>query len=197
MLDLKMVKVNEIIPYEKNAKKHPDEQVEWIANSIKEFGWQQPLVLDKDNVVVIGHGRLLAAKKLGFNEVPCVRADDLSDEQIKALRLADNKTNESGWDLDLLDIELDDIFNIDMSEFGFALEKDENHGTDFSLPEGDKSPVQNMTFTFSDDEAEVVKNAIAEMKKSKLFEQYDNPFNENGNGKALYLVVSEWQAQKT
>ena len=197
MLDVKMVKVNDVIPYEKNAKKHPDEQVEWIANSIKEFGWQQPLVLDKDNVVVIGHGRLLAAKKLGIDEVPCVYADDLSDEQIRALRLADNKTNESDWDLDLLDIELDDIFNIDMSEFGFVLEKDENYGTDFSLPEGDKSPVQNMTFTFSDDEAEAVKNAIAEMKKSKLFEQYDNPLNENGNGKALYLVVSEWQAQKT
>lgn len=112
------VKISEIKPYEKNAKKHPPEQVEHIANSIREFGFQQPLVIDKNNVVVIGHGRLLAAKKLGLDAVPCVRADDLTDEQIKALRLADNKTNESGWDFGLLELELDDI-DIDMEMFGF------------------------------------------------------------------------------
>lgn len=117
--------INQIVPYERNAKKHPDEQVEHIANSIKEFGWQQPLVVDKDGVLIIGHGRLLAAKKLGLDAVPCVRADDLTDEQIKALRLADNKTNESEWDFDLLGGELDDIFDIDMSEFGFNLKEDD------------------------------------------------------------------------
>jgi hypothetical protein len=113
-------------PYEKNAKKHPAEQVEHIANSIREFGFRQPLVIDKDNVLVIGHGRLLAAKKLGLDTVPCVRADDLTDEQIKALRLADNKTNESEWDFDLLGDELDDILKIDMSMFGFDAETEDN-----------------------------------------------------------------------
>lgn len=120
-MKIEMVAVEDITPYKKNAKKHPDEQVEHIANSIKEFGFRQPLVVDKDNVLVIGHGRLLAAKKLGLDQVPCVRADDLTDEQIKALRLADNKTNESEWDFDLLDGELDDIFDIDMDQFGFDL----------------------------------------------------------------------------
>ena len=118
-MEIKQVPITKIIPYEKNAKLHPPEQVEWIANSIREFGFKQPLVLDKDNVIVIGHGRLLAAKKLGMKTVPCVYADDLNEEQIKALRLADNKTNESLWDFDLLTSELDEIALIDMSDFGF------------------------------------------------------------------------------
>ena len=123
-MQIEYVSVGSIKPYERNAKKHPDEQVEHIANSIREFGWQQPIVVDKDNVVVIGHGRLLAAKKLNMDSVPCVRADDLTDEQIKALRLADNKTNESEWDFDLLDMELSDI-EIDMEQFGFEKEEKE------------------------------------------------------------------------
>ena len=132
--------VNEIKPYEKNAKKHPVEQVELIANSLREFGWRQPLVVDADNVLVIGHGRLLAAKMLGMKTVPAVRADDLTDEQIKALRLADNKTNESEWDFDLLGGELDDIFDIDMEQFGFdSQDKDEVIEDDFD-PEPPEEP---------------------------------------------------------
>lgn len=125
-LKIEYLPVSVLKPYEKNAKKHPDDQVEHIANSIREFGFRQPLVIDKENVLVIGHGRLLAAKKLGLDSVPCVCADDLTDEQIKALRLADNKTNESEWDFDLLGGELDDIFDIDMEQFGFELEDDED-----------------------------------------------------------------------
>ena len=125
-LKIEYLPVGSLKPYEKNAKKHPSEQIEHIANSIMEFGFRQPLVIDKDNVLVIGHGRLLAAKKLGLDTVPCVRADDLTDEQIKALRLADNKTNESEWDFDLLGDELDDILKIDMSMFGFDAETEDN-----------------------------------------------------------------------
>ncbi len=116
------VSVDAIKMYERNAKLHPTKQVDAIAHSIKEFGFKQPLVIDAENVVVIGHGRLMAAKKLGLKEVPCVRADDLSPEQIKALRLADNKTNESEWDFDLLGDELGDICDIDMTRFGFEIE---------------------------------------------------------------------------
>ena len=123
-LKIEYIPVDELKPYEKNAKKHPAEQIDYIANSIREFGFRQPLVIDKDNVLVIGHGRLLAAKKLGLDSVPCVRADDLTDEQIKALRLADNKTNESDWDFEYLDVELDNITDIDMSDFGFLSSTD-------------------------------------------------------------------------
>ena len=94
-MNIKDISLKKIKPYKKNAKLHPDEQVQFIANSIKEFGWKQPIVLDNDNVIVIGHGRFLAAKKLGLDSAPCIYADDLSKDQIKALRLADNKTNES------------------------------------------------------------------------------------------------------
>lgn len=123
MEELKIVYLSPdaLTPYEKNAKKHPEEQVEHIANSIREFGFRQPVVVDKNNVVVIGHGRLLAAKRLGLESVPCIYADDLTDEQIKALRLADNKTNESGWDFAALEEELAELDGMfEMADFGFT-----------------------------------------------------------------------------
>ena len=94
-----------------------------IANSIKRFGFQQPIVIDKNKVVIIGHGRLMAAKQLKLEKVPVVLAEDLSEEDVKALRLADNKTNESDWLSDLLDEELAElaIDGIDMTQFGFDL----------------------------------------------------------------------------
>jgi hypothetical protein len=121
-----MMRTSMLRPYEKNAKTHPAEQVSRIARSIEEFGWQQPLVVDKDNVVVIGHGRLMAAKKLGLEKVPVVKADNLTDEQIRALRLADNKTAESSWDDGLLRLSLDEITDIDMTDFGFNLDFDDD-----------------------------------------------------------------------
>lgn len=135
-LTVEYMPLSDIKPYKKNAKKHPTEQVEHIANSIREFGFRQPLVVDKDNVLVIGHGRLLAAKRLGMSEVPVVKADDLTDEQIKALRLADNKTNESEWDFSLLSAEIEDILDIDMTKFGFELsEEEEPEIVEDELPE--------------------------------------------------------------
>ena len=119
-MNIEYISPGDLTPYAKNAKRHPDDQVTHIANSIREFGFRQPIVVDADNVVVIGHGRLLAAKQLGLEQVPVVRADDLTDEQIKALRLADNKTNESEWDIELLDAELVDLsLDLDMADFGF------------------------------------------------------------------------------
>ena len=118
-MDVKQVKTSEIKTYVKNAKKHPEEQVKAIANSIKEFGFRQPLVLDKNMEIIVGHGRLAAAKLLGMTAVPVVMADDLTEEQVKAFRLADNKTNESDWDLDLLAEEIGDLPSLDMTDFGF------------------------------------------------------------------------------
>lgn len=126
-LRIEYIDPDKLTPYENNAKQHPDEQVEHIANSIREFGFRQPIVVDADNVVVIGHGRLLAAKKLGLETVPVVRADDLTEAQVKALRLADNKTNESGWDFTALEADLDELADeFDMSDFGF----DADHETE-------------------------------------------------------------------
>ena len=112
----------ELYPYPANAKIHSPEQVKRIANSIKAFGWQQPIVIDKDNVVIIGHGRLFAAQELRLDSVPVVRADDLTEDQVKALRLADNKLNESPYDFSKLEEELAalDIAGFDMEQFGFS-----------------------------------------------------------------------------
>ena len=112
-------KVGDLIPYEKNPRNNT-KAVKYVAKSIEEFGFKQPIIIDRDNVVVCGHTRLMATKQLGIEEVPCIVADDLTDEQIKAFRLADNKVAEKAdWDFDLLNEEIDDIFSLDMEDFGF------------------------------------------------------------------------------
>ena len=118
-------KINEIIPYEKNPRNN-DNAVEYVANSIKEFGFKVPIIIDKNNVIVAGHTRYKASQKLELKEVPCVIADDLTDEQIKAFRLADNKTAEiATWDFNLLEQELADLTDFNMADFGFdILEED-------------------------------------------------------------------------
>jgi ParB family transcriptional regulator, chromosome partitioning protein len=112
--------LSEIKPYEKNPRKN-DDAVKYVAASIKEFGFKVPIIIDRNNTIVAGHTRYKAAKELGLSEVPCIIADDLTDEQIKAFRLADNKAAEmAGWDYELLELELVDITDIDMGEFGFS-----------------------------------------------------------------------------
>ena len=114
-------KVDELVPYEKNPRKN-DKAVDYVANSIKEFGFKVPIVIDKDNVIIAGHTRYKASKKLKLKEVPCIVADDLTEEQVKAFRLADNKVSEvAEWDMTLLGEELLDIEDLDMTDFGFEL----------------------------------------------------------------------------
>ena len=114
----------ELKPYDKNAKKHDDVQVANVAESIRQYGFVQPIVIDRNNVVVVGHCRLLASKKLKLRSVPCVCVDDLTDEQVKALRIVDNKSNESAWDFDLLNMELPEI-DLGAFDFGFVFADDE------------------------------------------------------------------------
>ena len=111
-----MKSLGEIQPYSKNAKKHDARQIKNVAESIKQYGFVQPVVVDKNNIIVIGHCRALAAKKLRIKEVPCVCVDDLTPEQVNALRLVDNKSNESDWKFDLLKDELPEL---DLSAFDF------------------------------------------------------------------------------
>lgn len=111
--------IDEIIPYEKNPRKN-DKSIDYVAESINQFGFKVPIVIDKDNVIVCGHTRYKASQRLGLESVPCVVADDLTDEQIKAFRLADNKVSEfSEWDFGFLEEELKDIAQIDMTALGF------------------------------------------------------------------------------
>ena len=117
--------IDSLTPYKNNAKKHPKKQIEQIMNSITEFGMIDPIgIWGDDNIIVEGHGRYLACKKLGITEVPCIRLDNLTDEQRKAYTLAHNKVAESDYDWDLIDLELEDI-NIDMEQFGFEFVDEE------------------------------------------------------------------------
>ena len=113
-MEIKYVSVNDLIPYEYNNKIHDQKQVNRIANSIKEFGFLQPLVIDSSNILIVGHGRLEAAKKLGMEEVPCIKAENLTKEQIKKFRILDNKLNESERNIDNLRLELEEL-GYDMS----------------------------------------------------------------------------------
>lgn len=186
--------INELVPYDNNPRIN-DDAVEYVANSIKEFGFKVPIVIDKNNVIIAGHTRIKASKELGIEEIPCIIADDLTEEQIKAFRLADNKVSEkSMWDYSKLDEELDSILDIDMSMFDFDIVED-SFDTDFSLADGDREPIQTMSFSFSDDQVETINEAISKMKQTDVYKNYDG-INKNSNGNALYLVALEWLEQK-
>ena len=145
LLQVEYVPIDSISPYAGNAKEHPAEQVEQIKESIKQFGMNDPVGVWRDEVVE-GHGRLMALKELGYDKVPIIRLDDMTDEQRRAYMLVHNKlTMNSDFDMELLDIELDDIVDIDMTTFGFD---------DIHLDDVDDEPMQ----TVEDDEPETTKS---------------------------------------
>lgn len=118
-MQIDYLQITDIKPYENNPR-HNDSAVDAVAASISEFGFKVPIIIDEHNVIVTGHTRYKAAQQLGLTHVPCIRANDLTPEQVKAFRLADNKTSElATWDIYKLNIELDEIENINMADFGF------------------------------------------------------------------------------
>ena len=124
-MNIEYKKLKALTPYEKNTKKHDKTQIANVAESIRQYGFVQPIVVDKNNVIVIGHCRYEAAKKLKLETVPCVCVDELTDEQVKALRIVDNKSNESPWDMDFLTDELAEV-DLSMFDFDFGIEDEEN-----------------------------------------------------------------------
>lgn len=182
--------VDSLIPYANNPRLN-DNAVDSVAASIKEFGFKVPIVVDSENVIINGHTRLKAAHKLGLKQVPVIVADDLTPEQVKAFRLADNKTSElAEWDLDKLDIELAEIQDLDMNDFGFdEIEASvDDFGTDFELPDGDKNEIGQMSFTLHEKQQELIEYAIG-LVKDDVKETFGNT---NKNGNALYEVVRQW-----
>ena len=178
--------IEDIKMYENNPRNN-DGAVEYVANSIKEFGFKVPIVLDKNNIIVAGHTRYKAAKLLNLKELPCIIADDLSDDQIKAFRLIDNKASElSSWDMDLLNIELENINDVDMELFDFKvdniLENVIDDEYEFELPENPISKLGNIYrlgnhyLMCGDSTNEVdVKKLIGNTKVDMLFT--DPPYN--------------------
>ena len=161
--------INKLIPYEFNNKIHDETQINRIANSIKEFWFTQPIVIDKNNVVIIGHWRLESAKKLWLEKVPCVILDELSDKQIQKLRILDNKLNESEYDLANLKTELDSLWDLNFGELNLSIH---DLFPEFDVPEFDpdefewKEKEKKLSVTvYVDDEEqlETIKNDLSDL----------------------------------
>lgn len=165
------VEVEKLIPYENNPRKN-DEAVDKVALSISAFGFKVPIVIDANNVIVTGHTRLKAAKKLGLKTVPCILADDLSEEQIKAFRLADNKVGEfSEWDDEKLMKELEELESMDMSIYGFEFpsDNDDDEGDDDTYTDKTNVPQYDITGEVPD-----ISELVDEEKTRELLEEIEN-----------------------
>jgi hypothetical protein len=187
--------VGDLIPYASNARTHSPEQIAQIAASIREFGFTNPVLVDADGGIVAGHGRVLAAQKLGLTEVPTIDVGYLTAAQRKAYVLADNKIAlNAGWDDELLAIELSGILELGMgvevigfseaelTKLGVGVEATEMP----ELPSGEKPPFTQMTFTLHDDQAADV---IAALAAAKAMGPFGDTGNENSNGNALARVA--------
>ena len=162
-------KTADLKPYSNNAKIHDEVQVANVAESIKQFGWKQPIVVDGNDVIIIGHCRWMAAKKLGLKEVPVLVADDLTEEEAARLRLVDNKSNESPWDYELLDTELE-IVDLDGFEFDFGFESylDNILNDDFTTI--DAKEEYSVTLNFPLEYEDIIREYISENTKAPLNE---------------------------
>ena len=192
-MKVKDMEISKLKPYANNPRKN-EAAVTPVAESIKAFGFKVPVVIDKAGVIVAGHTRLEAAKRLGMDKVPCVVADDLTEEQVKAFRLADNKVSEfSVWDAEKLAEELADISTFDMKEFGFDAEPNaDDYGDDFSLPSGERDTPQTMTVILALKQKELILRAFQNVE-NEITETYGN---KNKMGNCLYEVVRQWAEQK-
>lgn len=158
-MNIQNIPLADIHPYARNPRKN-DEAVKNVAASIREFGFLVPLVIDAGHEIVAGHTRYKAAQSLGMKEVPCVIADELTEDQIKAFRLADNKVGEmAAWDMDLLPLELAGIM-LPMTDFGFETISDEDFSENFTLDDGEKKPFQQISITVHDEQAKLILAAI-------------------------------------
>jgi hypothetical protein len=190
-----------LIPYAKNARIHNEAQIAQIAGSIKEFGFNNPILIDKDNGIIAGHGRVLAARKLGLKEVPTIQLDHLSETQRRAFILADNRiAMNSHWDEEILSLELSDLKHaLDLTDLGFEVaELDKLMNGIIPLDEmpdlriGDREPIQQMTFKLHDDQVDTVDQAIEYVKKNF---DIKNELNENSNGNALAMMAELFMTQ--
>lgn len=202
-MKIENVKAEKLIPYEFNNKIHDETQVNRIANSIREFWFLQPLVIDQNNIIIVWHWRFEASQKLWMKELPCVRVENLTDEQIKKFRILDNKLNESAWNEDNLKVEIQELKNFNIWELEISVEDlfpdlqiiwPDSFWEWFSLPDGDKDKFGQMKFILAEEQKELIEEAIKQVKETDLYKSQMNYWNENSNWNALYCIVSQWIA---
>ena len=199
-LTIEVLKIKDLKPYAKNAKKHPKKQIEKIANSIEAFGMNDPIgIYGKDNLIVEGHGRVEALKQLGYDEVPCIRLDHLTDEERRAYTLAHNKVAESDWDFDLLNEEIDDILSFDMEDFGFEFVDEEKNKRDTqNKVEGilnlNKATFPGVGKYDIPQLAPVYENEIGEIKEWIGFNYVLS--DKEPEGKAVHFFIDDYQFQR-
>lgn len=198
------LKVEDLLPYATNSRTHSPEQVAQIAASMVEFGWTNPVLIDARGTIVAGHGRVMAARKLGMETVPCIRLGHLTPAQVRAYVIADNKLAlNAGWDEETLKAELDILkeegFDIGLTGFSDAeLEKllgqfAADAGEMPALSDGDRKPFQQKTFVLHDEQAEEVEAAIS---KAKEMGHGQSSVNENSNGNALAFICQVFNQEK-
>jgi hypothetical protein len=185
---MKLVKLSEVKINPNNPRLIKDDNFKKLVQSIKDFPEMlniRPIVVNQDMIILGGNMRYKACKEAGLKEIPVI-VTDLTEEQQREFLIKDN-TSGGEWDFEMLANEWD--------VGGFDLDSDEL-GTDFSLPDGDKEPFQQMTFTLADEQAEQIKNAIADIKTTEEYKYCETLGNENSNGNALYLIIMQWAEQK-
>ena len=195
-MKIESLPIDRLIPYARNSRTHSDAQVAQVAASIREFGFTNPVLIDAEDGIIAGHGRVMAARKLGLEKVPCIRLAHLSETQKRAYIIADNKLAlNSGWDEEMLALELAELREVDfdMQITGFdEAELGEFDVVEAEMPtlaDGDKQPFQQKTFTLHDEQAEDVEAAIA---KAKEMGHGESGVNENSNGNALAFVCQSF-----
>lgn len=193
-----IVNIKEVKNNPNNPRLIKDDKFKKLVQSIKNFPEMlniRPIVVNENMVILGGNMRYKACLEAGLKEVPIIKVDSLSAEKQREFIIKDNVSG-GEWDWGLLqewDVEELEDWGVDM--VGFDLDSDEL-GTDFSLPDGDKAPFQQMTFTLADEQAEQIKNAIADIKETEEYKYAETMGNENSNGNALYLIIMQWAEQR-
>jgi hypothetical protein len=191
-------KISELKAAPYNPRKSTEKQESQLKASLEKFGVVEPIIWNKQSGYIVGgHFRIRELKKLGYKEVECVIVD-LNEEDERELNIRLNaNTGDFDWEaLKTWDREQLEDWGLYVHEFGVELDADE-FGENFTLPDGDKAPFQQMTFTLADEQAEQIKNAISDIKETEEYKYAETMGNENSNGNALYLIVAAWAGQRT
>ncbi len=192
-MEIRNVKISKLKGYHQNNKRHPQEQIDELKKSLTAYGFIQPIVVDKENVVIIGHGRLEAAKQLAYTEVPAVQLDQLTEEQVRRLRLLDNRLSDLGeYDIDNIMFELDDLDDPELNALFKDLipdeelpEEEEGSGEHDEKPE---KTLEDLVIVVTQPQRAAIETALEEAKKIP----YSDAENNNPNGNALYVMAAHF-----